>query len=79
MLVPILRRLDERWINQAVCFTDAQSGEERLRELRHILADVLVTAEIHVDYEKIHENQTSEERVNVAVFDMKMKINGRLN
>ncbi|MEE5993269.1 MAG: hypothetical protein V3G42_08515 [Oscillospiraceae bacterium] len=79
MLIPILRRIDEHWVNQAVCFTDSESSSERLGELRHILAETLIKAEIQPEYQTIHANQKTEERVNIAIADMKMKINGRLN
>ena len=79
LLIPVLRRTDDIWVNQAVCFTAHGCEESRISELEHLLAKVLVVSGIGIQYEQMHESQNSGERVKIAVTDVKLKINARLN
>ena len=79
MLIPVLRRSDTLWVNQAVCSIPAECSPEREGELLHTLAEVFAERGIELPVQRMRPEQTTQERVALAVTDLQMKINGRLN
>ena len=78
-LIPVLRRADGLWVNQTVCSVPAECSPERQDLLRHVLAEVFAAYGIEVTLRTVHGEQTADERLTLAVSDMQLKINGRLN
>ena len=79
LLIPLLRRADSLWVNQAVCTIPDDCGPERQEELTHCLADVFTARGIALAFREVRDEQDAQERLALAVTDMQMKINGRLN
>ncbi len=79
MFVPVLRRADAVWVNQAVCCHPAGCTEERRTELLHLLSGIFAAHGIEVAFQPMRVEQTTQERLKIAVSDLQLKINGRLN
>ena len=79
IIVPVLRRSDDKWLNMAACFVSEDMSSDSVDDLRPLIADVLVTREIGVSYHRMKPGQTTSERIGIVSTDMQMKVNGRLN
>ena len=79
MLIPILRRSDDMWLNQAMFSIPAACSQERREALLHVLAEVFAAQGIEIPVQPVREEQTVQERLALAVSSLQMKINGRLN
>ena len=79
MLIPVFRRADETWLNQAVCSIPASCSNERREQLIHCLAEVFDAKGIELPVQPVREEQTMQERLALAVSGLQIKINGRLN
>ena len=79
MLIPVLRRADDTWLNQAVLSIPDACSQERREALLHVLAEVFAAQGIELPVQPAREEQSVQERLALAVSSLQMKINGRLN
>ncbi len=79
MLIPVLRRMDNRWIDLAVCYIPQGIDRDRYDRIRTMLAQVLVTQGIDIEYRKTDEDTDTDARVREASVDKYLQVNGRLN
>ena len=79
MLIPVLRRADDTWLNQAVLSIPDACGQERRAALLHVLAEVFAAQGIELPVQPAREEQSVQERLALAMSSLQMKINGRLN
>lgn len=77
--IPVLRRADNSWVNTVSCALPRDAAAHTLDEIRHILAEVLVTQGIGIDYGELNSEQEAAERVRILTTDSRLRINGRLN
>lgn len=78
-LIPILRRADDRYVNFARCNIPEDISRSDKEDITHALADVLVTKNIKVYYDVLNRERTMDERIKLAVTDIQLIVNGRLN
>ncbi|MBP3268678.1 MAG: hypothetical protein J6M07_10245 [Ruminococcus sp.] len=78
ILVPVLRRQDEQWINLVSCYVPDGIGKERYDAVRSALAQVITARGIDIDYRRTDE-QDMQEKIHTVCNDKIMLVNGRLN
>lgn len=78
-LIPVMRRSNGRTENYVRCNIPEKMSKADKEELIHTLAETLVTKQIGVSYDTLSRDRTKEERIKLAVSDMQLSVNGRLN
>lgn len=80
IIVPVLRKSDNKWINNVRCFLDRNIDGIRREDVTGTIADVLQEFGIALcSAEKIKADQSRDERIKIADADARLMINGRLN
>lgn len=80
IIVPVLRKSDNKWINNVRCFMGKNINSERHEDIISYIAEALSNYKISISsIERIKPEQNSSERIKIANADACLMINGRLN
>ncbi|MCM1507909.1 MAG: hypothetical protein NC177_12375 [Ruminococcus flavefaciens] len=80
IIVPVLRKSDNKWANFVKCYFSTDTGRERYDSAVSCISDALSKYGISImSKDKIRTGQTKEERIKVADVDIRLSVNGRLN